>query len=53
VPTSSLKASAVEPSMLIWLLSYTQQRLASLRWPASDAASLDMPSIMSPSPQMA
>ena len=51
-PTSSLLARLVGPSMVMWLSSKTQISLPSRRWPASEAASWLMPSIMQPSPAM-
>jgi hypothetical protein len=47
------EAMLVSPSMVIRLLSYSQQRLDSFWWPPSEAASAAMPSIRQPSPQMA
>src|SRR5438477_6030410 len=39
--------------MVILFESYIQHRLSSLRWPASEAASPEIPSIVQPSPQRA
>ena len=46
---SSVKARLVSPSIVTWLSSYRKTRLSSARWPASDDASPETPSIRSPS----
>ena len=51
--TSSVNVMSVSPSIVMWLLSKIQQRLSSPRWPASDAASEETPSIRHPSPHTA
>ena len=53
VATPSLNVSEVFPSIVMWLLSYTQHRFDSFRCPASDAASAEIPSIRHPSPAIA
>ena len=48
--TSSVKEMEVSPSMEILLSSYRAISLPRPQWPAREEASLEMPSIMQPSP---
>ena len=50
--TSSVKARSVEPSIWMLLSSYSTTSPPSLRWPASEDASDEMPSCRQPSPQI-
>ena len=51
--TSSAKARSVEPSIVILLESYKTINFFKFNVPASDEASLDIPSIRHPSPTKA
>ena len=47
------RASPVWPSMEMRLSSYRQMSLPRPQWPAREAASAEMPSMLQPSPMMA